>query len=113
VVTGAVFDVLELLLRAWEDDTEVSGWTVMKSIRRSGPTVYRVLDRLEDVGWITGSWETLPAGDSGPRRRLYRITGAGAEAARAASTVPVEVPRRRLQPGFGRVAGMSAGCAGS
>jgi DNA-binding PadR family transcriptional regulator len=72
-------------------------------VRQSGPTVYRVLDRLEDAGWITGSWEVLPAGQNRPRRRYYRLTAAGVEAARAQRPVPAVPPARRLrpQPGFG------------
>jgi len=50
---------------------ELSGWQIMKGVRRSGPTVYAVLDRLEDADWITGSWEEAPP-DGRPRRRLYR-----------------------------------------
>jgi DNA-binding PadR family transcriptional regulator len=71
-LTGAMVDVLALLLQAWDEKAEVHGWLIMKSLRRSGPTVYRVLDRLEDAGWIAGSWEVLPPGESRPRRRYYR-----------------------------------------
>lgn len=104
-LTGAMVDVLALLLQAWEDDVDVHGWLVMKSLRRSGPTVYRVLDRLEDAGWIAGSWEVLPAGQNRPRRRYYRLTAEGAEAARANRPVPASPPPGRLHPapGFGMV----------
>jgi PadR family transcriptional regulator PadR len=105
-MTGAMFDVLALLLQAWEDKTEVHGWLIMKSVRRSGPTVYGVLDRLEDAGWITGSWEDLPAGQNRPRRRFYRLTASGVEAARQRLTAPATAPSRRLRPlpGFGLIA---------
>ena len=49
----------------------------MKETGRSGPTVYGVLDRLEDWGWISGCWEELPPGESQPRRRYYRLTPDG------------------------------------
>jgi DNA-binding PadR family transcriptional regulator len=107
-MTGAMFDVLALLLQAWEDKTEVHGWMIMKSVRRSGPTVYGVLDRLEDAGWITGSWEELPPDQDRARRRFYRLTAHGVEAARQRITAPATAPprRSRLLPGFGLIAHM-------
>ncbi|MFC6016378.1 PadR family transcriptional regulator [Plantactinospora solaniradicis] len=104
-ISNAMLDVLALLLRAWEEKTEVHGWLIMKSLRRSGPVVYGVLDRLEDAGWITGSWEVLPARQDRPRRRFYTLTAAGAEVARQQLTAAVPVrPRFRIQPGFGLIA---------
>src|SRR5690242_311965 len=101
-LNGPMLDVLALLLQAWEDRTEVHGWLIMKSVRRSGPSVYRVLDRLEDAGWITGSWESLPPRQDRPRRRYYRLTADGVEAARRRVTAPVPRPRTvRPEPGFG------------
>jgi len=36
-------------------DGEVgAGWAISKATKRSGPTVYSTMDRLEDAGWITG-----------------------------------------------------------
>jgi DNA-binding PadR family transcriptional regulator len=105
-MSGAMFDVLALLLQAWEDQTEVHGWLIMKSVRRSGPSVYRVLDRLEDAGWITASWEVLPPRQKRPRRRYYRLTAEGVEAARRRLAAPATTPTPRLrpEPGFGLVA---------
>lgn len=96
-------DVLSLLLQAWEDRTEVHGWLIMKSVRRSGPAVYQVLDRLEDAGWITGSWENLPPRQSRPRRRYYRLTAEGAEAARQRVPLPQPAPTGppHPEPNFG------------
>jgi DNA-binding PadR family transcriptional regulator len=44
-------------------------------------TLYRALDRLERAGMLTSRWEDLSSLgiESRPRRRLYRITEAGAE----------------------------------
>ena len=48
-------------------------------------TVYPILRRLEQDGWVTSSWEDVdPAEESRPRRRLYFLTGAGARLAREA-----------------------------
>ncbi|MER6353831.1 PadR family transcriptional regulator [Streptomyces sp. NPDC001634] len=49
-------------------------------------TIYPILARLEQVGWLDSTWED-PAlyQDAGrPRRRFYRITEQGAEQARDA-----------------------------
>jgi len=102
-----MIDVLSLLLQAWEDRTEVHGWLIMKSVRRSGPAVYRVLDRLENAGWITGSWESLPPRQDRPRRRYYRLTAEGVEAARQRVPLPQTAPAYliRREPTFDMVAG--------
>jgi PadR family transcriptional regulator, regulatory protein PadR len=76
-VTGPLLDVSECLLRAREEGGAVHGWALMKRTKRSGPTIYGVLDRLEDCGWIVGSWEDLGPEDSRPRRRFYQLTAEG------------------------------------
>ncbi|MGI5293170.1 PadR family transcriptional regulator [Nonomuraea polychroma] len=81
-ITQPTLDVLEVLLHAFNDDTQVHGWAIMKDTKRAGPTVYKVLDRLEDARWIVGEWEELAPDQPGPRRRFYRLTGEGASAAR-------------------------------
>lgn len=48
-------------------------------------TIYPILARLERAGWVSSNWETRdPAEMERPRRRLYTLTGHGAQAARAA-----------------------------
>lgn len=106
-LSRVVVDVVGVLLDAWQQDAEVDGWSIMKAVKRSGPTVYGALDRLEDAGWITGSWERRPTGDGRPRRRLYRLTAEGVEAARQHETVREPGPAlRQLRPhpglGFAR-----------
>jgi hypothetical protein len=75
-ITGPLLDILETFLRAWQDKEDLYGWAIMKAVKRSGPTVYGVLDRLEDAGWITGSWEQDPE-PGRPPRRLYQLTPTG------------------------------------
>jgi DNA-binding PadR family transcriptional regulator len=63
-------------------------------------TLYPILARLERAGWVESDWEAIDASETGrPRRRYYRLTGAGAD--HAASALK-EVSRRlgvvRLQP---------------
>lgn len=48
-------------------------------------SLYPILYRFENAGWLSAEWETLPASELGrPRRRLYKLTGAGQRAAQAA-----------------------------
>jgi DNA-binding PadR family transcriptional regulator len=77
-----LLDVLEILLGALPDRDEMHGWAIAKATRRSGPTVYGVIDRLEDTGWVTGRWEQENPQPGKPRRRLYMLTPTGASAAR-------------------------------
>lgn len=78
-ITNPLLDVLAVLLEAFEDDRrELHGWAIMKATARSGPTVYGVLDRLEDAQWITGRWEDHHPQPNRPRRRFYQLTPTGA-----------------------------------
>ena len=77
-VTGPFLDVLEVLIQALlTHDDDLHGWAIMKATKRSGPTVYGILDRLEDMGWIEGSWENPGPDQASPRKRLYRLTPTG------------------------------------
>jgi PadR family transcriptional regulator, regulatory protein PadR len=99
-VTGPLLDVLEVFLQALTDDQELHGWAILKATKRAGPTVYGVLDRLEDAGWVTGRWEDQPPNANTPRRRLYRLTPTGAVAARnlLATRRPAALGRLAPQP---------------
>lgn len=81
-MTGPLLDVLAMLRAADARGEDLHGWQIMKDTKRSGPTIYGVLDRLEDLGWITGRWEALEPDESRPRRRLYRLTDEGRSEAR-------------------------------
>jgi PadR family transcriptional regulator, regulatory protein PadR len=35
------------------------GWAIKKDTGLSGATTYKILDRLEDAGWITWHWGDL------------------------------------------------------
>jgi DNA-binding PadR family transcriptional regulator len=83
-VTGPFLDVLEVFIQALMSDSgDLHGWAIMKATKRSGPTVYGVLDRLEDMGWIEGTWEQPSPDQATPRKRFYRLTGAGKSGTRA------------------------------
>jgi PadR family transcriptional regulator, regulatory protein PadR len=77
-ITQPLLDVLDVLLRAVDDDgLQLHGYAIMRLTKRSGPTVYGVLDRLEDANWVSGYWEREAAEPNKPRRRLYRLTPTG------------------------------------
>jgi DNA-binding PadR family transcriptional regulator len=56
----------------------LSGYPLSRLAQVGSGTVYIVLDRLENRGWVEGEWEDpnpLPAGKG--RRRFYRLTPKG------------------------------------
>ena len=78
----------QLVLRALLEDParERYGLELSGSINLPSGTIYPILARLEQVGWVESSWEDPSVHESAgrPRRRLYRMTSDGAEQARAA-----------------------------
>jgi len=72
-VTEPTLDVLGELLRAPD---AVWGLALAKAVDRAPGTVYPILARLEDLGWLAGEWEG-ESDHAGPRRRLYRLTDGG------------------------------------
>jgi PadR family transcriptional regulator PadR len=81
-VTESTLDVLAILLQAHQAHEDIYGWEIKKKTRRSGPTIYGVMDRLEDADLIEGRWEQQTGQDKGPRRRYYRLTDEGVVVAR-------------------------------
>ncbi|MFC3738866.1 PadR family transcriptional regulator [Paractinoplanes deccanensis] len=75
-----------MLLDAASRGDDVHGWALAKATQRSGPTIYGVLDRLEDAGWVASRWEDQSEDSNRPRRRLYRLTPTGAAEARTLVT---------------------------
>jgi PadR family transcriptional regulator, regulatory protein PadR len=48
-------------------------------------TIYPILARFEQAGWVTSDWETIdPAAEGRPRRRFYRLTAVGEQQTRQA-----------------------------
>jgi len=78
-ITQPLLAVLEALLDA--DGFELHGWAIMKTTGRSGPTIYKILERLAEAQWLTSRWEA-EAEPGKPRRRYYRLTPHGAASAR-------------------------------
>jgi PadR family transcriptional regulator PadR len=69
--TIVVLNALQKSARAWTHGYELSRITGLKS-----GTLYPILLRLHDEGWLEAKWE--PSREQGrPPRHLYRITAAG------------------------------------
>lgn len=92
-LTPATLDVLGALLG--ETDA-LWGLRIVGATGRPAGSVYPILERLERAGWVASQWEDDP-GRPGPRRRLYRLTTDGAEAARAAVS-RASAPRATFRP---------------
>lgn len=92
-LTPATLDVLTTLLG---ESDRVWGLRIVGLTSRPAGSVYPILERLERAGWVDSEWEDDPE-RSGPRRRLYRLTADGVEAARAAVS-RVSAPRPVLRP---------------
>lgn len=81
-----------VLLAFLEDATkEQYGFGLLKSTGVKSGSLYPLLDRLEERGWIESWDEDIDVEAEGrPRRRLYRLTPLGEREARRA--VGTEVP---------------------
>ena len=82
-MTGPTLKVLGAVLGA--TGGELSGAEIGREAKLSSGTLYPILMRLEDCGWLESRWETEGPQTLGrPRRRYYRTTGLGQTRARAA-----------------------------
>lgn len=79
-VTPATLDVLEALMGP---DEELYGLKIAQNAGRKAGSVYPILARLEEAGWIESSWERDERDERGPRRRFYQLAPDGLAAARA------------------------------
>jgi PadR family transcriptional regulator PadR len=90
-MTLQTLDVLSAML----DDPyqEWYGLELAKASELKTGTIYPALARLEQAGWVSSYWEDVdPSVVGRPKRRLYRLTGEGVDAARVA----VDEQLRRL-----------------
>lgn len=86
--------VLAVLSAASEDDP-VFGLRICDDADLGPGTVYPILERLAELGWVESRWETDQPSRR-PRRRYYWLTGAGrVESAEALAA------RRRRWAGIG------------
>lgn len=55
-------------------------------------TLYPILIRLEEAGWLRSTWESQDPSTLGrPRRRLYQVTAAGLAHARDAAATQQQI----------------------
>jgi PadR family transcriptional regulator, regulatory protein PadR len=94
-MTPSTLDVLEALLEALDNDAPLDAWAITQRTRRTGAAVMKVIDRLEDAGWITAVWESdVNPGDA--RRRLYRLKPNAAAPAAAVTRERITKRARRF-----------------
>ena len=67
---------LRILKCLSESPDGLHGYALMKGAGLASGTLYPILGRLAERGWLDKAWET---GDdlSGPPRRIYRLTDLG------------------------------------
>jgi len=75
-ITGPTLKVLgEFFVRP---TNPLSGIEISRTTGLASGTLYPILFRLEEAGWLESEWEeVVPALVKRPRRRLYRITALG------------------------------------
>jgi DNA-binding PadR family transcriptional regulator len=79
------------------------GYDLCRQTGLKAGSMYPILIRLADRGWLETTWETgIPAGR--PPRHLYRLTGSGLEIASQLAAAKAEAAREkrarlRLQTG--------------
>jgi PadR family transcriptional regulator PadR len=82
-LTTQTLSVLSTILG--DPDADWYGLELSKRAGLQPGTIYPILDRLLQAGWLDRRWEDIdPAAEGRPRRRLYRLTPVGAPAARRA-----------------------------
>ncbi|MER7335407.1 MULTISPECIES: PadR family transcriptional regulator [unclassified Micromonospora] len=81
-ITVPVAKVLAVLLS--EPDGEHYGLRLMQQTGVASGTLYPVLARLQDAGWLTARWEDEDPAEAGrPVRRYYQLTAEGITRAQA------------------------------
>jgi PadR family transcriptional regulator PadR len=80
-ITTTVAKVLRIFL---EDPARLRyGFEIMQLTQLASGTLYPILARLEQAGWLAGRREDIDPSNAGrPRRRLYMLSERGIEGAR-------------------------------
>jgi DNA-binding PadR family transcriptional regulator len=81
-LTKPTIAVLEVLLASTDEDP-AWGLSICREADLGSGTVYPILDRLEDRGWVTSRTEAEPH-PGRPARRYYSLTGQGRQLATSA-----------------------------
>lgn len=85
-------EILEAALSLPAGEGTFHGFGLAQTMREQGGsrsltghgTLYKALGRLEEFGLLASRWEDAEAAEGRPRRRLYELTGKGAEVAERA-----------------------------
>ncbi|MFI6534175.1 PadR family transcriptional regulator [Nonomuraea sp. NPDC050547] len=93
--------VLDLLVAADPADPPW-GYRICERTDLGPGTVYPILERLENAGWITGEWEAATPTDR-PRRRVYTLSSVGRHG--YAEAQAARKSRSWLPAGFRRAGG--------
>ena len=91
-----------ILLQAFLDapQEEPYGFQLSQATNLKAGTLYPILQRLRDEGWLTSRWEDIDEQAEGRRRRrYYRFTALGERNARAAVDRDAGA-LRQLMPGW-------------
>lgn len=90
--------VFQAFLDAPSDETY--GFKLAEATGLPSGTIYPILRRLEDEGFVRSRWAAVDGGSQRRRRRYYELTGEGRRAAHAATTEQRRA-LRLLAPGWG------------
>lgn len=97
-LTKPLIAVLNELLDAKKNEEEIWGLEICRKADLGPGTVYPILDRLTERGWVTSREETGPH-PGRPARRFFEFTGAGHEqATHALQMRELSRTRRGLKP---------------
>lgn len=97
-LTRATLDVLEVLL---QDDEELYGLKIAQAVGRPTGSIYPILARLEQLGWVESEWEPTDPAVRGARRRFYHLSQDGAARAHAALASRRARPSGAVRPAPG------------
>lgn len=91
----------QLVFQAFLDapSTETYGFELAEATNLPSGTVYPILRRLEEEGFIRSRWAQVEKGSQRRRRRYYELTGEGRRAAHRA-TASQRQALRLLAPGW-------------
>lgn len=100
-LTVPVAKVVSALLA--DPDAERYGLDLMKATGLPSGTLYPVLQRLQQAGWVAAHWEAIdPAAEGRPARRYYRLTPQGVTAGRHALAELHASTQPNAEPGRGQ-----------
>jgi DNA-binding PadR family transcriptional regulator len=89
-ITHLQFQILGILMGSERSGLHVRDQLKRQGIRKSGPSFYQMMARLEDAEFVTGRYQQKEIDGQVIKERWYKITGAGSKAWRATSAFYAE-----------------------